>query len=639
MGESLPLASEVPARQGGQNDSPEDQAFLFYDEISNVASLKTQMAIAENTLGKSLSEYDKAKDKIFTRFPSTSAASAKIKDTSAGAVKELKAKIANRDAVLKEISRKVPALLPGGGDSASRIDELEAQLEKKQESIAELQKTLKQTTDEFSTIQKQYNDKFASYQNVVDTLKKDYLTLNSSQEASDKRVARLEQDIPPNLKQIIQKLGPLSTRMDVSDNTHRELRKFYEESRNTNMRAVNAQTSSISTIQEKIEVLTMERAGVDHRLKKLEDLDLASTNANSQIKISSLDERLKEAEARITSSLSPLAPFQALEQKTAAIDAKVEQINTKIEQNHRDARNLAVTNTRDREHPTDLIETRLAALESQPWLDSFRHEKDSFRRDIMHDVEQLQNGTIELMGGLIQALQTGLSNIQTRVSLLETSGTSAKNDISQANHRISALEDSSNSASSNLSEAKERLVVLENQPGFSAKGVDALQGLIELHQVDIQQLQQDLKDTREAIPGVTAPGVTALQVIETIRNQPHMLPYAFNTNLLASCPKRLDEIVTQVEQISSRVGEVSTRIDAVDFKTDHLDQRMGSINTKEQAQYIVSQIAEQYPSLRNAIDTIVLKLEVEALSKRISTTEEAQSKASFLDGGSLAYGK
>jgi len=647
------MASEVPARLGRENDAAEDQALLFYNELSNMASLKARKAEAEASLGKSLSEYDKAKDKIFTRFPSTSEASAKIKDTSAGIVKNLEAEIAVKDAVLKDIGLKVPALLHGGGETASaferRIEELEnkceeykgqcegykAQLQKQQNDfMAELHKTLKRSFDEYSTSQKQNNDKFASVQSEIDTLKAAHITLKSTQEASHAKVVRLEQDVPPNLKQSLQKLGPLSVRMDATDNARRELRMSYEESTNKNREILHAHSSSIRTIQEKVDKFTLEREEIDHQLKTLKNLDLASTTSTSQTAISSLDERLKKSEKQITKYMSSLAQFQSLEKKTSAIDAKVEQRITDIEQRYLDVRESAVRDTRDRDYPSGLIETRLSALETQSRVDSFKDEKDSFRKDIMHDVEQLQNGTIELMGGLIEGLQTETSNTKERVNILEAFSTSAKSDISQADGRISSLEDSRHSASNDLSETKERIVILENKPESSATGVDALQRSIDTVQANIQQLQQDLKDAKTSIPGIAT-----TQVLETIRAQPHLLPYAFNTPLLIDVPRRLDETVTALDHVSARIRELSTRIDDVDFKNDQLDQRMSNINTKEQAHFIVSQIAEQYPSLRNAIDTVVLKLDVEALSKRISATEEAQGKTSFLDGGSLAYGK
>ena len=635
------MTSEAPAQPSTQEAIHEDQAFLFYDEISNLASLKTFKAIAESSLRKSVSEYDKAKDKIFSRFPSTSEASAKTKDTSAGVVKDLNAKIAEKDAVLRDIGRKVPALLFGNNDSASssqkRIDELEGKCEEyksqyevfkaqvqnqlqnqRKEIMSEIQKTLKLSMIEDSTRQIQNSNRISSLQDEVDSLKTAHAGLKGSQDDSQQKIVRLQQDIPPNLKKSLQVVGTLSVRMDANDSARRELRMSYEESTKVNRKQFEAQSSNINSIQEKVHEFTLGREDIVQRLKKLENV------------LPALDERLKEAERK---SMSSTTQFHELEEKTIDRNADIEQKLTEIKQTCQDSLNSAVTATQGRDYLTELVESRLSALEARPQLDSFKDEKDSLMKDIMRDVEQLQTGTIELVGGLIENLQTQMSNTKQRVGILETSSSPANIDVSKTYDRISVLEDSRNSASKYVSEVKERLAALDKGLENSVTRVSSVHGSIELHQAEIQQLKEDISVARDST------GIITTQVIDSIRAQPHIFPYAFKTPQLLDCPRRLDEIFARVDQFSTRVGEVSTRIENVDFKADNLDQRMSNINTKDLAHFMISQIAEQYPSLRNAIDTNMLKLDLETLSKRISITEEAQAKASFLEGASLVYGK
>ncbi|KAH8591197.1 hypothetical protein B0O99DRAFT_276171 [Bisporella sp. PMI_857] len=620
----LPAAAELATRELAEAIS-----ILFQrisDEATTVATLKVQKSVAEREILKKESEYLKSKS-IYKKFPAIEEANAKDRARTVEVLKATNDKLALQDNVLKSFvvqgaAMLAPTILGARNldlpQSEYRIGELgktcialESQVQEQGRFIKTEQAALEKSEKQATLLQKDIeaiNQKVDINQKVIDSFK----------ESSD-RIQKSNLEFEKEALKQINKLEGNIDNYSSNLNDVRQLLDRLKEDASKSSAVFEEQSQLAQLYQKNVDELSSEHGSLSSQLRNIMKLEAMHTELKNDIldiekrsNNSAIVRRLNDAETKITA----LAPFQirleALEERSIVRNAKLEKRVCKVEE---DSKSSAEANLAS--HPVEslpesiinsktlqtinyriqTLEMRVDKISSQDkgivgvvMLDDIHEEVRSslqLSRDNPSslDVDGMQK---EIMG-MVEVIQTETNNLLgTHIDNLKKEVSSLKSQFDPINSLLSTVETLRQTSAS--------------------------------HQSNLQQIALDLANSQKTISTI----VTS-QVLGALRTQPDIPPLLENSQL-----------GKHIADLKNGIEDQRSRFEAVELNTISLERRLNNINTKDQAQYVVSQVADQYPSLRNAINTAGLRADTDKLMARISAVESAQNQ-SMKDDNALVY--
>ncbi|KAH8593740.1 hypothetical protein B0O99DRAFT_688572 [Bisporella sp. PMI_857] len=620
----LPVAAELATRE-----LTEALSTLFqriFDEATTVATLKVQKSVAERELLKKESEYHKSKS-IYEKFPAVEEANAKGRARTVEVLKAANDKLALQDNVLKGLivqgaTMLAPAILGARNldlpQSESRIGELEkacstleSQVQEQGCFIKTQQAALEKSEKQAILLQKDLeaiSQRVDINQKVIDGFKE-------SSDRVQKRNLEFE-------KEALKQINELEGKIDNHSSNINDVRQLLDrtgEDASKSAAAFEEQSQLAQLYQKKVDELSSEHGSLSSQLSNIAKLEAMHTELKNDIleikkrsNDSAIVRRLNDAETKITA----LAPFQikleALEERSTVNDAKLEERIFRME---KDLKSSAEANLAS--HPVESLSESIINSEALQTID-YRIQTLETRVD---NISSRDDGivSVAMLDDIREELRSSVQSNRGNPSSLDVDG--MQKEIMDMVGVIQT--ETNNLLGTHIDNLKKEVSSLKSQcdPISSLLStVDTLRQASASHQSTMQQIALDLTNSQKTISAT----VTS-QVLVALRTQPDMLPLLENSQL-----------GKHIADLRNGIEEQRSRVEAVELNTISLERRMNNINTKDQAQYIVSQVADQYPSLRNAIDTAGLRADTDKLTARISAVESAQNQ-NMKDDNALVY--
>ncbi|KAG9240590.1 hypothetical protein BJ878DRAFT_525319 [Calycina marina] len=625
-------------------------------EISSHAALQVQKCFADQALrGLSRREKDMAKSQTLDKFPSIQNAIAMPRERLLREAREVAEKITAHDAVLEDIGHKF-FTSRNTGDGGKVRTELSA-VKKDTENLLFMTNTLVGESDNFQKFMKESREQHASVMAVVEALKSAnsdlkkeqetsrnlYQAYSSSQQALESTVAvlkevqegftakitSLQKELSTTLKlgmsELKKALPKLEERLAKVEQSNNDVGKLtarlgdYDNARNESqvdhegLRHMSEHSTDIHAVQESPAKDYGKREAFKTRATSPENVQKALLQAKP-----SLETRLLQVETRTKAIETLPVQVDALEQRTRVMETKVAQRTV----HNYDTSPIGVSKL---SQPSNL-ELRLDALESRPPLSE--EYRNALKKEFLEGVQAVEEVTLQVFSDEINksnatisrntnraiALEASVPRFVERITDLERSVTAAKADLVTMNGKIEVLDTFSTTAKVNIERSQERINTLKSGSPDNAlqAELNSLKQSIDSNKFDVERLDQEMAYANKSIPA------------------------AAYGQVWATLQPSLDGLNKRFDQQTGHFNNMSAHVNEVNFRIDQLDSRMNNISTKEQAHYIISQIAEQYPFLRAAIDTAGIKADLEALARRVATTE-GRDTASVSDGNALVY--